>query len=72
MANLYYFKFGYLILRKVTQNTREVNIGKLGPTGERHYRISLITGKGSYELENQDGVKIPSNWNVNHLKRYYC
>ncbi|XP_070049310.1 uncharacterized protein [Nicotiana tomentosiformis] len=30
--NLRYFKVGDLVLRKVTQNTRELNAGKLGPT----------------------------------------
>ncbi|XP_070056539.1 uncharacterized protein [Nicotiana tomentosiformis] len=71
-ANLRYFKVGDLVLRKVTQNTRELNAGKLGPTWEGLYQVSTITGKGSYELENQDGEKLPSNWNVAHLKRYYC
>ncbi|XP_075080276.1 uncharacterized protein LOC142165801 [Nicotiana tabacum] len=70
--NLLYFKVGDLVLRKVPQNTREINAGKLGPTWERPYRVSAITGKGSYELETQNGEKVPSNWNVAHLKRYYC
>nr|XP_033510364.1 uncharacterized protein LOC117275111 [Nicotiana tomentosiformis] len=54
-ANLYYFKVGYLVLRKVTQNTRELNAGKLGPMWEGPYRVPAVTGKGSYELENQNG-----------------
>ncbi|XP_009621359.2 uncharacterized protein [Nicotiana tomentosiformis] len=60
-ANLYYFKVDDLVLRKVTQKTRDLNAGKLGPTWEGPYRVSAVTGKGSYELENQDGVKLPSN-----------
>ncbi|XP_070055341.1 uncharacterized protein LOC142179806 [Nicotiana tabacum] len=71
-ANLRRFKVGDLILRKVTQNTRELNAGKLGPTWEGPYQVSAITRKGSYELENQNGEKLPSNWNVVHLKRYYA
>ncbi|XP_070004759.1 uncharacterized protein [Nicotiana sylvestris] len=71
IANLRYFKVGDLVLRKVTQNTRELNVGKLGPTWEGPYRISTVTGKGSCELENRDGEKFPSNWNVAHLKSYY-
>ncbi|XP_070056441.1 uncharacterized protein [Nicotiana tomentosiformis] len=67
-ANLRYFIVGDLVLRKVTQNTRELNAGKLGPTWEGLYRVSSITGKGSYKLENQDGVKLPSNWNVHTSK----
>nr|XP_033512230.1 uncharacterized protein LOC117276916 [Nicotiana tomentosiformis] len=68
-SNLGYFKVGDLVLRKVTQNTQEINVGKLGPTWEGPYRVSAVTGKGSYELENEDGVNLPSNWNVTHLKR---
>ncbi|XP_075103605.1 uncharacterized protein LOC142178174 [Nicotiana tabacum] len=45
--NLRYFKVGDLVLRKVTQSTREINVGKLGPTSEGPYRVSAITGKGS-------------------------
>ncbi|XP_070041202.1 uncharacterized protein [Nicotiana tomentosiformis] len=71
-ANLRYLKVEDLVLRKVTQNTWELNVGKLGPTWEVPYRISAITGKGSNEMENQNGDKLPRNWNVAHLKRYYC
>ncbi|XP_070005539.1 uncharacterized protein [Nicotiana sylvestris] len=60
-ANLHYFKVGDFVLRKVNQNTRELNTGKLGPTWEGPYRISAITGKGSYELENRNGDKLPNN-----------
>nr|XP_009760289.1 PREDICTED: uncharacterized protein LOC104212653 [Nicotiana sylvestris] len=45
--------------------------GKLGPTWEDPYWVSAVTEKGSYELENQDREKLPCNWNVAHLKRYY-
>ncbi|XP_075101720.1 uncharacterized protein LOC142177153 [Nicotiana tabacum] len=71
MANLRYFKVGDMVLRKVTQSTRKINAGKLGPTWESLYRFSAVTGKGSYEMENQDGVKLPNNWNVTHLKRFF-
>ncbi|XP_075101986.1 uncharacterized protein LOC142177397 [Nicotiana tabacum] len=71
-TNLRYFKVGDLVLRKVTQNTRELNAGKLTSTWEGPYRVSAITDKGSYELENHNGDKLPSNWNVAHLKIYYC
>ncbi|XP_070036358.1 uncharacterized protein [Nicotiana tomentosiformis] len=71
-ANLRYFKVGDLVLRKVTQNTRELNADKLGLTWEGPYRVSAITGKGSYKLENRNREKLPNNWNVAHLKRYYC
>nr|XP_009616293.1 uncharacterized protein LOC104108861 [Nicotiana tomentosiformis]XP_016513227.1 PREDICTED: uncharacterized protein LOC107830239 [Nicotiana tabacum] len=56
-TNLRYFKVGDLVLRKVTQNTRELNADKLAFTWEGPYPISAITGKGSYELENHNGDK---------------
>lgn len=70
-ANLQFFKVGDLVLRKVTQSTQEFNAEKLRSTWEGPYWILAITGKGSYEFENQDGVKLPNNWNVTHFKRYY-
>ncbi|XP_075091711.1 uncharacterized protein LOC142171894 [Nicotiana tabacum] len=48
-TNLYYFKVGDLVLKKVTQNIRELNADKLTSTWKGHYRVSSITGKGSYE-----------------------
>ncbi|XP_070057498.1 uncharacterized protein [Nicotiana tomentosiformis] len=60
-ANLRYFKVGDLVLRKVTQNTQKLNAGKLRPIWEGFYRVETVTGKGSYELENQDGENLPSN-----------
>ncbi|XP_070031637.1 uncharacterized protein [Nicotiana tomentosiformis] len=62
--NFHFFKVGDLVLRKLTLKTRDLNMGKLGPTWEGPYRISAVIGKGSYELENQNGDKLPSNWNV--------
>nr|XP_018626840.1 uncharacterized protein LOC108945388 [Nicotiana tomentosiformis] len=46
---------GHQNLLYVTQSTQEVNAGKLGPAWEGPYRISALTSKGSYQLENQDG-----------------
>ncbi|XP_075110573.1 uncharacterized protein LOC142181556 [Nicotiana tabacum] len=60
-ANLRYFKVEDLVLRSVSQITRELNTGKLGPTWEGPYRVSTVIVKGSYELKNQDGEKLPSN-----------
>ncbi|XP_070035177.1 uncharacterized protein [Nicotiana tomentosiformis] len=57
-TNLHYFKVGDLVLRKITQNTRQINARKLGPTWEGSYRVLAVTDKGSYGLENQDGVKL--------------
>nr|XP_033513982.1 uncharacterized protein LOC117278610 [Nicotiana tomentosiformis] len=45
-TNLRYFKVEDLVLRKVTQNARELNTGKLVSTWEGLYRVSSITDKG--------------------------
>nr|XP_009780373.1 PREDICTED: uncharacterized protein LOC104229426 [Nicotiana sylvestris] len=71
-ANLRYFQVGDLVLRKVMLHTKNTNDGKLGPNWEGPYRVAGITGKGSYKLEFGNGVQLPNNWNVAHLKRYYC
>jgi len=71
-TNLRYSKVGNLVLRKVTENTRELNADKLASTWEGPYRVSAITSKWSYELENHNGGKLPSNKNMTHLKEYYC
>ncbi|XP_075103578.1 uncharacterized protein LOC142178148 [Nicotiana tabacum] len=60
-ANVRYFKVGDLVHRKVTRSTQEVNNGKLGQIWEGPYRVSVVIGKGSFELKNQDGVKLPRN-----------
>nr|XP_009595453.1 uncharacterized protein LOC104091756 [Nicotiana tomentosiformis] len=44
MANLHYFKVGDLVLRKVTQSSREINAWKLGLTWEGPYRVSAVIG----------------------------
>ncbi|XP_075103763.1 uncharacterized protein LOC142178331 [Nicotiana tabacum] len=60
-ASFHFFKVGDLVLRKVIQNTRKLNAGMLSPTWEDPYRILVVTGKGSYELENQNGDKLRNN-----------
>ncbi|XP_070041187.1 uncharacterized protein [Nicotiana tomentosiformis] len=47
-ANFYYFKVGDFVLRKVTENTRELKAGKLGPMWEGPYRVTIVVGKVSY------------------------
>lgn len=67
-TNLHYFKVGLLVLRKVHHNAREVTAGKLGLNWEGPYRSLSLTEKGSHQLENQNRVKLPRNWNVSQLK----
>ncbi|XP_072074122.1 uncharacterized protein [Arachis hypogaea] len=45
--------------------------GKLAATWDGPYRVYEVLGRGAYKLEELDGTKIPSTWNVNSLKQYY-
>ena len=60
-----------LVLRKVLGTAKNLAWGKLGPNWERLYRITSVTGIGSYFLEDLDEHVIPRPWNVNNLKMYY-
>ncbi|XP_060189656.1 uncharacterized protein LOC132618652 [Lycium barbarum] len=71
-TNFRHFQVGDLVLWKVTLNTKNPNEGKLGLNWEGPYKIIEVTGKGSYQLESMDGQRLRNNWNVAHLKRYYC
>ena len=62
---------GDLVLRKVTPATRDSAQGKLGPTSEGPYQIIHYSRQGSYHLETVDGQKLPTPWNIEHLKKYH-
>ncbi|CAA7037177.1 unnamed protein product [Microthlaspi erraticum] len=53
------FVEGDLILRKVFENTKEVNAGKLGANWEGPYIISKVVRPGVYELLTMAGDPIP-------------
>ncbi|XP_075087622.1 uncharacterized protein LOC142169632 [Nicotiana tabacum] len=55
-TSLRYIKVGYLV-RRVSQRTRKVNAGKLGPTWEGPYRVLAITVKDRTGWK----IKIESN-----------
>ena len=65
------FKVGDWVLRKVFQNTQELNAGKLGISWEGPYLIERVVGKGAYCLVTMEGKAIPRTWNASHLKLYY-
>ncbi|CAA7013559.1 unnamed protein product [Microthlaspi erraticum] len=65
------FAKGDLVLRKVFENTREVNAGKLGANGEGPYIITMIVKPGVYRLAAMDGTEILRSWNSINLKRFY-
>jgi len=65
------FQVGDLILKRVTQTTRQKDQGKLGPNWESPYIIVTRGGKRSYTLVDQAGNQLKKQWNSFHLKRYY-
>ena len=65
------FQVGDYVLRRVFQNTRELNAGKLSVKWEGPYQISQVIGNGAYKLKTMDDKDIPRSWNATHLKRYY-
>uniref|UniRef100_A0A803N8R4 Tf2-1-like SH3-like domain-containing protein n=1 Tax=Chenopodium quinoa TaxID=63459 RepID=A0A803N8R4_CHEQI len=65
------FKLGDWVLRKVYENTREVNAGKLAPNWEEPYEIIKVVGNGAYRLRNAKGKEVQRRWNAAHLKLYH-
>ena len=65
------FQVGDWVLRKVFQNTQELNAGNLGANWEGPYQITKIVGQGAYELESHDGKTVPRSWNAMNLKLYH-
>lgn len=65
------FNLGDLVLRKVSQATKDLSQGKLGPTWEGPYEVTRYFRQGSYYLKTLDGQELPRPWNIEHLKRYY-
>ena len=65
------FKVENLVLRKVTDVTRDLAQGKLGPNWEGSYKITTYQRKGTYHLETLDGQKLHHLWNTEHLRKYY-
>ena len=65
------FKIGDLLLRKVMDNTRKLNEGKLGPNWEGPYKVLSQAGHGAYRIEDLDGKPIPRPWNTCNLRKYF-
>ena len=49
------FNTGDLVLRKVSQATKDPSQGKLGPTWEGPYEVIRHSKEGSYYLKSLDG-----------------
>ena len=65
------FNTGDLILRKVSQATKDPSWGKLRPAWEGPYEIIHHSREGSYYLKSLDGQELPQPWSIEHLKKYY-
>ena len=65
------FNIGDLVLRKVSQATKDSSQRKLGPAWEGPYQVIRHSREGSYYLKTLDGQVLPRPWNIEHLKRYY-
>ncbi|XP_038699702.1 uncharacterized protein LOC119997000 [Tripterygium wilfordii] len=61
------FQEGDYVLRKIFENTRELNAGKLGPNWEGPYLIDRVLGNGAYRLRGENGEAILHPWNAVHL-----
>ena len=62
---------GDLVLRKLSQATKDPSQGKLGPAWEGLYEVICHSKKGSYYLKSLDCHELPQPWNIKHLKKYY-
>ena len=60
-----------IVRRKVFENTKELNAGKLGTNWEGPYKIAQVVKPGVYRLETSTGEPVPRAWNSMHLRRYY-
>ena len=70
-VKLKHFNPGDLVLRKVSQATKDLNEGKLGPNWESPYKVICYSRRGSYYLEDAKGKPLPCPWNAEHLKKHY-
>ena len=60
-----------MVLRKVSQATKDPTQGKLGPNWEGPYKVIHYSRRESYYLKDLDDNPLPHPKNVEHLKKYY-
>ena len=65
------FNIRDLVLRKISQATKNPSQGKLGPVWDSPYEIIRHSREGSYYLKSLDSQELPQPWNIEHLKKYY-
>ena len=57
-----------MVMRKVSQATKDLNEGKLGPNWESPYKVIRYSRRGSYYLEDTNGKPLPRSGMENTLK----
>jgi hypothetical protein len=65
------FEIGDLVLKRVTQATKDPSQGKLGPNWEGPYKVVHYFRRGTYHLEDMGSRNLPHPWSAEHLKEYY-
>ncbi|KAM1291490.1 hypothetical protein ACFX2I_018471 [Malus domestica] len=66
------FRVGEWVLRKVMENTKDLNAGKLGRIWERPYEVTKAFGNRAYKLRHvETGQYVPCPWNAIHLRKYH-
>ncbi|KAL6285544.1 hypothetical protein ACE6H2_009934 [Prunus campanulata] len=66
------FKVGKWVLKKVMENTKDLNAGKFGRTWEGPYEVTEAYGKRAHMLRHiESGQFVPRPWNATHLRKYY-
>ena len=65
------FQLNDLVLRKVTQITKNLGGKKTGEAWEGPYRVTKIVRPRTYHLETMERAKLKHPWNVEHLKKFY-
>ena len=60
-----------LVLRKISQATKDPSQGKFGPTWEGPYEVICHSREDSYYLKSLDDQELPRPWNIDYLKKYY-
>ena len=63
------FNTGDLVLKKVSQATKDPSQGKLGLAWEGLYEVIRHSKEGSYYPKSLDGQELPQPWNIEHLKK---
>ena len=64
------FNTGDLVLKKISQATKDSSQGKLGLAWEVPYEVIRHSKEGSYYLKSLNGQELPRPWNIEHLKKY--